>query len=194
MLDNSLSRGSKGGISPCCEGHGVHFYADRNELAQRVHAHIAPVLQRGHGAIVVAGPESMLAFERYARNEKLDVQRLTRDRRLMLFDAQWLLDRFMVDGRPDPRRFRAIVGGQLKMLTYRTPGIHVYGEMVTLLMEAGNPDGALELEAMWNVLAGERSFNLLCAYPLDLFTTDRYKRELEKVRQAHNYTLRTLED
>ena len=187
-----LSQRPDGWKSPCCEGHGVHFYADRQELAERVHEHVMPMLERGQAAVVVAGRDNMLTFERFARSKGLDIQRFRNERRLLLFDAQWLMGRFMLGDRPDPRRFRAIVGGQLRTLSLKYPGIHIYGEMEALMMAKGDPDAAMELERLWNELAGEVRFNLLCAYPLDLFVPDDHHRTLERVRKAHNYTLRTI--
>lgn len=177
---------------PCCIGHGVHFYADHNELAERVVEHIVGPLRLGQAAMLVARPANLLAFEREASRQGLDYTEALCEVRLVLFDAQWLMARFMVDGRPDERRFRALVGGQVRMLAQRWGGVAIYGEIVALLMAASQYDAAVELEELWNDLAGERRFNLLCAYPLDLFQPTQHSRALEKIRGMHGYSLRTL--
>lgn len=43
--------------------------------------------------------------------------------------------------------------------------IHVYGEMVAVLWDAGQVAAAVELEARWNALASRFTFALLCGYP-----------------------------
>ncbi|MEX1132406.1 MAG: MEDS domain-containing protein [Flavobacteriales bacterium] len=177
---------------PCCIGHGVHFYADHSELAERVVEHLKGPLALGQAAMLVATPANMLAFEREAGRQGLDYTNALSEGRLVLFDAQWLMARFMVDGKPDERRFRAIVGGQVRMLAQRYNGIAIYGEIVALLMASSRYAEALELEGLWNELATERRFNLLCAYPMDLFEPKEHSRALEKIRSMHGYSLRTL--
>ena len=39
--------------------------------------------------------------------------------------------------------------------------VHVFGEMVSLLWDAGLIDAAMEVEAMWNELGGQYPFSLL---------------------------------
>src|SRR6201993_3840250 len=43
--------------------------------------------------------------------------------------------------------------------------VRVFGEMVSLLWDAGLIDAAIEVEAMWNELGAQYQFSLLCAYP-----------------------------
>lgn len=190
MPDTFLSQVPEAWRRPCCEGHGVHFYADPQELAKHVVAHIAPGLARGQGGLIVARPSNMLAFEQAAGAAGFQYEEHISCGRLVLFDAHRLLDRFMVDGMPDERRFRAIVGGQLRMLGTKHEGIHIYGEMVAVLLEAGLADAAMALEGLWNGLAHERRFDLLCAYPLSLFQPVSNALPLEQLRKLHGYTLR----
>jgi hypothetical protein len=43
--------------------------------------------------------------------------------------------------------------------------VRVFGEMVSLLWDAGLIDAAVELEVLWNELGVQYPFSLLCAYP-----------------------------
>lgn len=190
MPDTHLSQVPDAWRRPCCEGHGVHFYADPQELATHVVAHIAPGLEQGQGGLIVARPANMLAFDQAARISGFAYEQHISTGRLVLLDAQRPLDRFMVDGMPDERRFRAIVGGQLRMLSMKHEGLHIYGEMVAVLFEAGLTKAAMALEALWNGLASERRFALLCAYPLSLFHPVCNAPALEQLRKLHGYTLR----
>jgi hypothetical protein len=47
----------------------------------------------------------------------------------------------------------------------------VFGELVAKLVNNGNPEAAVTLEGLWNELAARRSFDLLCAYPIDAFSS-----------------------
>ena len=44
--------------------------------------------------------------------------------------------------------------------------VRIFGEMVVLLVEAGNRRAAVRLEELWNSMAEERRFSLFCAYPI----------------------------
>jgi len=45
----------------------------------------------------------------------------------------------------------------------------VSGEMVDILWQDGNPDGAIRLEILWNQLASAYDFELLCGYAMGHF-------------------------
>jgi hypothetical protein len=44
--------------------------------------------------------------------------------------------------------------------------VRAYGEIVALLLHAGNTEAALDLERLWNGLQREVPFALFCAYPM----------------------------
>ena len=63
--------------------------------------------------------------------------------------------------------------------------VRAYGEMV-LLWERGNTTRAILLEEMWNELAKNHHFLLLCAYPMGGF----YKQtELRSICAAHDHVV-----
>jgi signal transduction histidine kinase len=89
----------------------------------------------------------------------------------MWLDARETLGAFMTGDMPDAQRFRAVIGGALDRARRGMGDVSVqaYGEMVDLLWSEGNAAGAIALEELWNELAGEQPFALLCAYALDGF-------------------------
>jgi hypothetical protein len=66
---------------------------------------------------------------------------------------------------PDPALFEATVGGIFEHAARGGRTVRVFGEMVAVLWDAGNVAGALALETLWNDMASNRQFFLLCAYP-----------------------------
>ena len=60
-----------------------------------------------------------------------------------------------------------------------------FGEMVALLWDAGQLDAAIELEAMWNEMASQFSFSLLCAYPQAATSGEEHSDALAHVCDAH---------
>jgi hypothetical protein len=75
----------------------------------------------------------------------------------------------MVDGAPDPARFREIVEGLLARASAGGREVRVYGEMVALLWAAGDVTSTIALEDRWNELVAEHGFSLFCGYPISGF-------------------------
>ena len=71
----------------------------------------------------------------------------------------------MVAGKPDPMLFETTIGSILEWAARGGRRVRVFGEMVAVLWAAGNVTGALALETLWNDMASNRQFFLLCAYP-----------------------------
>lgn len=132
--------------------HVVQLYEDEDLLLRNVVRHL-----RGG----IAARERVLVIARPARAEAIR-GRLGGDANDVVFlDAEATLDALMVGDMPDVARFLDVIGN----LRFE----RAYGEMVDVLWQSGNPEGAIQLEEMWNVLQRERSFALLCAYVMDNF-------------------------
>lgn len=85
--------------------------------------------------------------------------------RLVVLDATETLAGLLADGAVDAERFRSLITPLLAAARADGVRLRIFGEMVALLWQAGNVPGALELEGLWNELAQEKAFPLLCAYP-----------------------------
>jgi anti-sigma regulatory factor (Ser/Thr protein kinase) len=77
-----------------------------------------------------------------------------------------MLARFMVDDRPDPQQFDAVIGGIVDEACRSGRTVRAFGEMVAVLWDTDNVTGAIELEALWNELRERHRFALCCAYPV----------------------------
>jgi hypothetical protein len=58
--------------------------------------------------------------------------------------------------------------------------------MVALLWADGQTGAAVDLEALWNELAGQYSFSLLCAYPASIVHGDDVADDLAHLHAAHS--------
>ena len=72
---------------------------------------------------------------------------------------------FMVADWPDPAGFWQAISPLLRQAAKTGQPVRVFGEMVSLLWDAGLIDAAVELEVLWNELGVQYPFSLLCAYP-----------------------------
>jgi signal transduction histidine kinase/CheY-like chemotaxis protein len=167
-------------LRPACS-HGVRFYDREEQIAGQVWEFIAPVLKDGGSAVVVARPSLRLALA--ARSA---IAMPEGGGRLQLLDAQAELDGFLVEGWPDGGRFRQTVGRVVEQAAAAGRGVRVYGEMVGLLCEQGRCEAALRLEQLWNGLAEELDFALMCGYPWHLFADAEQAAMFDHVCRLHD--------
>ena len=135
--------------------HVVHLYADEDSLLERMERWVVQGQVHGQTTVVFATPERCAALVQRLRLWDLEGA-------VECHDAQSALDRFVVDGVPDPVLFDQVVGAAVRSFPRRR--IRAYGEMVALLWREGNIRGALDLEELWNQLQAEVHCPLLCAY------------------------------
>jgi signal transduction histidine kinase len=164
--------------------HVVQFYAEESSLYSRVTAFMRPGLLSGENAVLIATRPHRDAIERLLQQSApCDGYPGS----LIFFDAQETLSTFMVDGWPDSARFMAGIGSLLARVSENgVVPVRAFGEMVALLCEQGNPEAAIRLEHLWNQLAGERGFSLLCAYPMSAFPRAEDAQAFRDICAAHS--------
>jgi len=103
-------------------------------------------------------------------------------------DADETLSKFMVDGRPDERRFAEVIGSLIgRAANDGGRPVRAFGEMVALLWAEGRHEAAIRLEELWNDLAKSQSFSLMCAYPIAGFDHEEHGDSFQRICQAHSH-------
>ena len=171
--------------SGCRHDHLVGFYETEAFLVDTVCSFLTPTLHGGDAAIVVATAVHRRLFDAALVTAGIDVGAAIDDGRYLPFDAETVLARFMVDSRPDPTRFHATLGPLLAGAREGGRRVHVYGEMVAVLLEGGDGASALALEDLWNDLAEIHSFVLLCAYPMRAFEDEATTAVFTRICEQH---------
>ena len=97
----------------------------------------------------------------------------------------------MVDGAPEPTRFKKVIGGIIASVTDGRARVRAFGEMVALLWAEGNYSGAIRLEELWNELQNAHSFSLFCAYPMNGFAGEQFVGSHGDVCTAHSRVIPT---
>jgi anti-sigma regulatory factor (Ser/Thr protein kinase) len=151
--------------------HGVSFYAHDQGIVDELARFVADGVQREGRAVVVATYKHLETLVGTLRAMGLDPDAPSVAGRLFLLDAEQTLRSFTTDSRLDRGRFRANVVQRVIEAGADGAPVRVFGEMVALLWEAGDVQGALALEAMWNGLLSQHDFELMCAYPASLIET-----------------------
>jgi hypothetical protein len=175
------------GVEP--EEHLVQLYgSDDRLLTRNVARYLSEGLRRGDGLLMIATAEHRTTVTRLLRDEAA-YPRAVLEGRLVFLDAERTLARFMVDGSPDPERFRCVIGEALEGVRSRGvhTGVRAYGEMVGLLWKAGERAAAVRLEELWNDLLRQTDVSLFCAYPIDIFGPDFEPGTIDPLLCTHTH-------
>jgi signal transduction histidine kinase len=178
--------------SPEPHSHAVQFYESEDFLYTAVGQFLAAGIAAGDRLIVIATAQHNAGFiEQLASLKLADV---LASGQLILLDARTTLARFMVDGSPDPDKFRELL--DVTLASVRANGherarVRAYGEMVDLLWKDGNANAAIRLEELWNEEGARHSFELLCAYAMGSFYREGDHERFLHVCGAHSHVLPT---
>lgn len=169
--------------------HAVAFYDHDAELVACLTDFVVEGLQRDEGVVVVATRVHREAVAQALAQRGLHVGALEAAGRYLAVDAAETLQAVMVQGVPAALSFRAAVGGMLDRVSAVGRPIRVFGEMVALLWAQHEEAAAVQLEWLWNELAQDRRFLLLCAYPTATLAGDSGLTPLAEVCHAHSTLL-----
>lgn len=166
--------------------HSVRFYERDAVLLDEVADFLDAALRAGGLAVAIASAEHRVELHRKLCGIAGPAAGTAAwfPGSLVLLDAAETLDLFMVESMPDAARFEAAIGPVVCGGPAGKP-VHAFGEMVAVLCERGNYEGALRLEALWNDLAARHRFSLFCAYPKRLFAQGERLRVFQHVCRAH---------
>lgn len=170
--------------------HLVHLYVDEPELYQAVAGHLAPALDAGDAALLIATEDHRLGIERALRAGGSDVAGARAAGTLLSLDAAVLARTLLGDdGRIDHEAAFTQLGEVLRKATGHGRPLRAYGEIVAELWRAGDVLKAIELESVWNELGREVPMSLYCAYPAAMVAGAAHRRALEQVCALHSTVL-----
>jgi hypothetical protein len=136
--------------------HSVHIYDEHSSLIKRLCGVVSSGLKIGNSVLIVATAHHRNELVKELSDAGTEVPQYAREGLFSMYDAQETLDTFMVNGMPDRKLFLHSVGCMLgpakKNARSKDSGLTVFGEMVAVLWEQGEKQGALALEDLWNDL------------------------------------------
>jgi hypothetical protein len=167
--------------------HAVQFYGSEESLFTTVAGFLGEGLVTRQPAIVIATPAHRLAIEEHLCGRLIDCVQARHNGDLLMLDAEDLLGQFMIGDEPNADLFEANVGVLVKqVLSGRGRTIvRAYGEMVDVLWKHGRSEAAIKVEILWNKLADQYSFALLCGYAMGNFY--KQAKQLEDVCSLHTH-------
>jgi PAS domain S-box-containing protein len=173
--------------------HTVQFYADDAVLLDGLSRFVGDALTAGGAALLVATPAHRDGLVQRLHARGFDTAGLIECGRLVQLDANETLLKFMLEGWPDPSRFREVIGtitAQARNATeIANAPLAIFGEMVSLLWAQGKFDAAIRLEQLWNKLSETHSFSLRCAYPMTGFDREDHTQPFLQICAEHAHVI-----
>ena len=177
-----------------CE-HSVQFYSDDAFLLDELSRYFGDALAAGESGIIIATEAHRQDLARRLQASGINVSQAASEGRFVSLDAADTLSKFMRDGMPDEALCSAVIGrviaGATRACRSGQPRVAIFGEMVALLWEQGNPRAAIKLERLWNELGKAHAFELRCGYPMDFFSHSEDRAAFEEICSTHSQVVPT---
>ena len=170
-------------------GHAVQFYRDDAELFDTVGTFLADGIRDGDVSIVIATEPHLRGFDRALVAAGIDPVSARADGLLVSLDATTTLARVIRNGRLDRAAFSAAVETVMHRAAETGRPVRVFGEMVSLLWNAGDVIGAIEVETLCNQLRREMRLSMLCGYRGESLWDDSHADALSAVCRLHSAVL-----
>lgn len=175
-----------GEISAC--EHFVQIYENDEVFISTLADFIGRGLVAGEACIVIATPAHRRELAARLNANGIDIAFAQSQDRFISIDAQETLDRFIINGWADDRRFSAVITDVLKRASQNGRNVRAFGEVVALMWAKGHCGATVRLEQIWTDLCQRESLALFCAYPKIGFTEDA-SDAIARVCAAHSKVL-----
>lgn len=161
------------------------FYAQDDDLVGQVTEYLLGVMRDNGVGVTLATPGHRAAIE--ARLEQAGISLTAARARgtYVALDAEEVISRVMINGFADPAGFWRAISPVIKNATGQRRKVAVFGEMVALLWARDLTSAAVDLEALWDEMASQYPFSMLCAYPEAVLGTSEHADDLIELIAAH---------
>ena len=170
--------------------HVMQIYEQEEVLLNLLEGFVAGGISVGDCVILIATPAHLDAIAHRLRVYGLNPEALEASSQYLPLNAEAVLSKFMVDGRPDYHLFMATIDAVFERAHQVQRPVRAFGEMVALLWAEGNMAATVMLEHLWNSYAEKEQFTLFCAYPQGDFSPDD-ETALSHICKAHTKIVTT---
>ena len=170
-------------------GHAVQFYRQDAELFNAVGTYLADGIRDRDVSVVVATEPHLRGFESALVTAGIDPVAARANGLLVSVDADATLAGVVRSGRLDRAAFASTMETVMQRAVDSRRPVRMFGEMVSLLWNAGDVIGAIELETLCNQLRREMRLSMLCAYHGESLWDDSHAEALSAVCRLHSAVL-----
>ncbi|HEX4922398.1 MAG TPA: MEDS domain-containing protein, partial [Candidatus Bathyarchaeia archaeon] len=170
--------------------HEVTFYSDDEQFLDDVTVFIGTALKDGNAAIVAATESHRIKLIARLQAYGLDMAGAIERGRYLAFDAADALSTFIVNGMPDPalfmKTFQSLILTAVTTADTEHPRVAIFGECVHLLCARGNPEAAMQMEKLGNLLTRTYDVNILCGYCLGILQSGMDEHIFQQICAEHS--------
>jgi len=170
--------------------HEVQFYSDDASFQVGFSRFVETALGAGRTAVVVVAEPHRKSLIQRLREHGVDIGIIIEQGRLIVVDVAEMLATIMVDDFVEPVRFSKVTSGLLAASTKASKGEHpavaICGECAPTLWAQGRADAAVQLEHLWDQIAGTHSLDILCGYVLTRPELEADIRIYERICAEHS--------
>jgi hypothetical protein len=176
--------------------HTLQLFDTPDSLGNVVSAFLNEGWEAGEHLLVVAKPRHWTRIADRLHRRGCSEAEAIEQGRLTVLDVQPVLAGILRGQVVDPDQFRSTIGALVGRLAHKSTqaGLRVYGEIVEVLAEEGNFEGARQLEMLWNELREQHHFALLCGYSAAHFAGLGMAPALRAICDCHTRVQRNASD
>lgn len=175
--------------------HLAQIHRDRESLTESVYVFLQAGIRRGESVIVIADAELRDAVRERLSRDKTHPSAVSHSGQLQVLDATKVMAGFMPEiGVPEWARFRATLVPIVSRALPFGKALRICAEMSSMLWIAGNTEGAVRIEELWNALIRLHPIALYCGYTMDTQCEKSYAGPLEEIGHTHSDILGTDDD
>ena len=173
--------------------HRLQLFDTPESLGETVASFLYDGYQSREHLLIIAKPRHLDAVCAALRRRGCFEPDMDGPQRLVALDAADVLREITRHGKIDPVLFHRTVRPIVHTLA-AGGALRIYGEIVELLAEEENLEGALALEELWNDLRLELPFTLLCGYSSAHFARPAAREALQEICGCHHLVTAHADD
>ena len=151
---------------------------------------IETALGAGNAVIAVATEPHRNSILGSLQDHGVDIVAAAEQGRYVSLDVADMLSTFMVNGLPDPARFRKVVDNLIAAAAKASigdrPHVAACGECAPALWKQGKIDAAVEVEHLCNEIAKSCNVDILCGYVLNRLQRKQERHIYERICAEHS--------
>lgn len=173
--------------------HEVAFYSDDQFLLDGFALFAGTALRHSKAIIVLATERHRAALLAMLQASDLEIGAAIEQGRYVALDPAETLSSFMVDGLPDPVRFRKAAVDLIVKTADSVGGdttcVVACGECAPTLWQSGNAEAAVRLEQLWDEIGKSYGVQIFCGYLLPSFQGGIGSFVFERICKVHSAVL-----
>ena len=158
--------------------HIIQVYEDDNIMISSMAEFVIGGIHSGECSVVFLTSGHLAILDKKLKEKGFSPEVLISDKLYFPYNAEEILQKFMVDNWPDTPLLYLTISELLSSVTETGRRMRGGGEMVAILRERELIEATIQLEKLWKEIYEKDPFCIFCVYPRRIFDGDIYDSEL----------------